>query len=218
MRHRVLLLLSFVAFAFVSCDQGVQRDYYENGKLKSELHYVDGKLNGECVWYFSNGQKVMQANYKDDLKEGHSLRWYVNGTLEEDCWYKHGELDSIYRSYSEKGKLACEEFFVQGKRNGPVKKWYDNGQVFQDGQYVDDMMDGLWLVFYPEGQLASRTQFDMGRGKQIGYSEEGIMMLEVHFLDNVKHGKEIHYAPNGEVVEVVEYEHGERVLEKGGKD
>jgi antitoxin component YwqK of YwqJK toxin-antitoxin module len=76
------------------------------------------------------------------------------------------------------------------------------------------MMDGLWLVFYPEGQLAARAQYDMGRGKQIGYSKEGIIMLEVHFLDNVKHGKEIHYAPDGTVVEVIEYEHGEKVVEK----
>lgn len=213
MKAARFLTAVFMMATFVACDDGVQRSYWDDGTLKSELRYIDGKLNGECVWYFSNGQKVMQADYKDDLKDGHSLRWRVNGQLEEDCWYKHGELDSLYRSYSEKGKLAAEEYYVDGKRNGSAKKWYDNGQVFQDGQYVDGMMDGLWLVFYPEGQLAAKAQFDMGRGKQTGYSEEGIIMIEVSFLDNVKHGKEIHYAPDGTIVEIVEYEHGKKVLE-----
>jgi antitoxin component YwqK of YwqJK toxin-antitoxin module len=32
-------------------------------------------------------------------------------------------------------------------------------------------------------------------------------------LDNKKHGKEIRYAPNGNVLQVVEYENGKQILE-----
>ena len=73
------------------------------------------------------------------------------------------------------------------------------------------MMDGLWLIFYPEGQLASKAQYDKGRGKQTGYSEEGYLIYEVSYVDNLKQGKEIHYAPNGDVLEIIDYERGERV-------
>ena len=49
-------LLGLVAMLlFVACDDGVQKAYWDNGKLKSELRYEDGKLNGECVWYDQNG-------------------------------------------------------------------------------------------------------------------------------------------------------------------
>ena len=133
MKAARFLTAVFMMAAFVACDDGVQRSYWDDGTLKSELRYIDGKLNGECVWYFSNGQKVMQADYKDDLKDGHSLRWRVNGQLEEDCWYKHGELDSLYRSYSEKGKLAAEEYYVDGKRNGPAKNGTTTGRCSKTG-------------------------------------------------------------------------------------
>ena len=94
--RKVLWLLVFVFVAFVSCNDEVQRSYWENAKLKSELRYVDGKLNGECRWYYSTGQMVMQANYVDDLKEGWAVRWHENGQMQSEGWYKHDHLDSIY--------------------------------------------------------------------------------------------------------------------------
>ena len=54
MRKIGFLLLGLLLFA--ACDDGVQKSYWENGNLKSELRYVDGKLNGECVWYTSTGR------------------------------------------------------------------------------------------------------------------------------------------------------------------
>ena len=42
--------------------------------------------------------------------------------------------------------------------------------------------------------------------------EEGCIIKEVSYVDNVKHGKEIFYALDGTVVQVVEYDHGEKYL------
>ena len=44
MNVRSFLLLLFAAVLSVSCDDGTQKSYWDNGKLKSELRYVDGKL------------------------------------------------------------------------------------------------------------------------------------------------------------------------------
>ena len=205
-----------VALAFlslVSCGDGTTKSYWENGKLKSALRYENGKLNGESCWYYANGNRQMQARYKDDAKEGNSLRWYENGVLAEDCWYKAGVLDSVYHSYSGKGNLALEAYYVDGKLNGKYMKWYYNGQVYQDGQYADGMMDGTWYVFYPEGTLAATAVYDRGKGKQIGYDETGFKCMEVTYLDNQKHGKETRYASNGRIVKELEYEYGELVSE-----
>ena len=127
-----------------------------------------------------------------------------------------GDDDGMQRTYWDNGKLKSECRYVDGKLDGAYKTWYDNGQVFQDGQYADGMMDGSWLVFYPDGQLAARAQYNKGVGKQTGYNEEGCKIFEVTWLDNVKHGKEIRYAPNGDIVQIVEYEHGEKVSEERG--
>jgi len=120
--------------------------------------------------------------------------------------------DGMQRSYWDNGKLKSEARYVDGKLDGPYKTWYENGQVFQDGQYSEGMMDGSWLIFYPNGQLAARAQYEKGTGKQICYNEEGCIIKEVSYVDNVKHGKEIFYALDGTVVQVVEYDHGEKYL------
>ena len=77
------------------------------------------------------------------------------------------------------------------------------------------MMDGEWFVFYPNGNLASKAVYDKGRGKQTGYDEMGCKILEVTYLDNKKHGKEIRYATNGDVLQVVDYEYGKVISKKG---
>ena len=120
--------------------------------------------------------------------------------------------DGMQRSYWDNGRLKSESRYVDGQLDGPFKTWYENGQMFQDGQYAKGMMDGSWLIFYPNGQLAARAQYEKGTGKQTCYSEEGCIIMEVNYVDNQKHGKEIHYATDGTVVQVIEYDHGEKYL------
>jgi len=111
------------------------------------------------------------------------------------------EDDGMQRTYWANGKLKSECRYVDGKLDGLYKTWYENGQVFQDGQYANGMMDGSWLVFYPDGSLAARAQYDKGKGKQTGYNEEGCIIFEASYLDNVKHGTETRYAPDGRVLQ-----------------
>ena len=120
--------------------------------------------------------------------------------------------DGVQRSYWANGKLKSEQRYVDGKLDGAYKTWYENGQVFQDGQYANGMMDGSWLIFYPDGQLASKAVYDKGTGKQTCYDNDGCIIMEVSYVDNMKHGKEIHYATDGTVVQIVEYDHGEKYL------
>lgn len=174
---------------FVSCNDGVERSYWENGNLKSELRYVDGKLEGDCVWYTATGGLSAKAHYKNDVPDGPYQRWHPNG------------------------KMASEENYVDGVLEGEMHKWYDNGQLFQEGQYASGMMDGQWLIYYPSGALAGKADYKMGTGKQIGYEESGYKCLEVPYVDNVKHGREIYYNPDGRITKIVEYDHGKVVFE-----
>ncbi len=187
MRKWMLWLVAVALLA--SCDDGVQKAYWENGKLQSELRYENGKLNGECVWYTQNGELMKKAQYQDDVLEGLCTCWHPNG------------------------RKASEEHYVNGQLDGEARKWYDNGQLFQEGQYADGMMDGQWFIFYPSGALAGKADYAKGTGKQIGYEESGYKCLEVSYVDNEKHGKEVYFNPDGRITKVVEYEHGKVVSE-----
>ena len=60
---RKWLLLVMAMAMLVACDDGVQKAYWDDGKLKSELRYENGKLNGECAWYTQNGGLMKKAHY-----------------------------------------------------------------------------------------------------------------------------------------------------------
>lgn len=208
-----LLLFGLVLLAVVSCDRHVQvkKDYWEDGKLKSELRYEDGFLNGRCIWYMPNGKPQLEVTYRNDTMNGLLRRWHENGNLMEESWYKNGVQDSVYREYSLNGILVCEGFYVNGMLNGEFHRWYENGQVFQEGQFTDDMMDGSWMLFYSDGKLAAKADFDMGTGTQTSYEQSGYKCLVTHYVDNEKHGREVYYNPDGRITRVAVYEYGEWV-------
>jgi len=187
---RKWLLLGVAVAMLYACDDSVQKTYWDDGKLKSELRFDNGKMNGECIWYSQDGRLMKKAHYKDDVLEGQCISWHANG------------------------KMASEEYYVNGVLDGEVKKWYDNGQLFQEGQYAKGMMDGQWFIFYPSGALAGKAEYKMGTGKQVCYEESGYKCLEVPYVDNLKQGREIYYNPNGKITKIVEYEKGKVVSEE----
>ncbi len=200
-----------IAYTFVSCDKNTKTTYWENGNKKSVLHYKNGQLDGECLWFYASGKPEIKANYVDNVLEGPYFRWYENGNMEFECFYKNGLLDSVYHSYSLKGIIASEEHYVDGKLNGELKRWYENGQVFMEGQYVEDMMDGSWMMFYSDGSLSSTLNFQKGTGMQTGYDQSGYKCFTVSYVDNLKHGEEKYYNPDGRLIKTTIYEYGEPV-------
>ena len=205
-------LVALLALA-VSCNDAVEvkKDYYENGKLKSELRYENGMLNGRCIWYLVNGKPQIEVTYRNDTMNGLLRRWHENGNLMEESWYKDGVQDSVYREYSLKGILVAEGYYVDGELNGDFHRWYENGQVFQEGRFADGMMDGSWMVFYADGNLAAKADFDKGTGTQTSYAQSGYRCMVTHYVDNEKHGRELYYNPDGRLTRVAVFEYGEWV-------
>ena len=213
MRFRSIVFLFLALAAMVSCNDrvDVRKDYWENGTLKSELRYEDGELNGISTWYMANGKPQLDVSYSHNKMNGLSRRWHENGNLMEESWYKDGVQDSVFKVFSLKGILVEEGYYVDGKLNGEYHRWYENGQVFQEGSYVDDMMDGLWMIFYADGNLAATGDFHFGAGVQTSYEHSGYKCLVTNYLDNVKHGKETYYNPDGRVTRIAVYEYGDWV-------
>ena len=91
MRRLNIILLLF-AVTFISCndnvDDNVVVSYWDNGNVKSELRYSDGKLDGLCKWYYYTGRAEMEANFTMNVLNDTATRWHENGSLYEKCNYK----------------------------------------------------------------------------------------------------------------------------------
>ena len=60
---------------------------YENGKLGMGGSYVNGKMDGDWIWWYENGQKKRYTQYKNGVKQGKSIYWYKNGIKKSEIIY-----------------------------------------------------------------------------------------------------------------------------------
>ena len=105
---KYLLIISYFLFTSVgwsqdvSMDDLVQRDglYYEkftkdpftgNVVGKEQGKISKGKIDGEWISYWDNGQLWSTSNYKDGKEKGEWLSYHENGELEKTKIYKDGK-------------------------------------------------------------------------------------------------------------------------------
>jgi len=62
--NKLILLLLIVFLS--GCSEEVKQEHYPNGKLKSEMRYKNGKLEGMTKGYYDNGKLKAEAIFKDD--------------------------------------------------------------------------------------------------------------------------------------------------------
>ena len=88
---------------------------YENGQIKSEGNYKDGKPDGKVTGWFENGQIQTVLNLKDGKLNGTVIDWYENGQIEAEENYKDGKLDGKATYWHENGKIKGKVTFKDGK-------------------------------------------------------------------------------------------------------
>lgn len=213
MKNKIIhiLLIINVLFSCKEKDAPVV-SYWDDGVLKSELRYKDGKLDGVCRWYYRNGKPEMEVTYSMDKLNGEATRWYENGNLEEKSYYKDNQYDGVVQEYNVFGTMVKLSTYENGVLNGLYYQWYDNGKQFMEGEYIDGMMHGSWLMYYQDGTIGSNAIYNMGTGVQKGYSEGGAYQnVEIHYKNNVKDGEEIHFNMDGSISEILVWDNGNYV-------
>ncbi|MCF4100313.1 nicotinic acid mononucleotide adenyltransferase [Gillisia sp. M10.2A] len=58
--------------------------YYEDGSIRQEGTYKDGKLHGEWISYDANGKKIALAQYEEGNKTGKWFFWSADKLTEVD--------------------------------------------------------------------------------------------------------------------------------------
>ena len=87
----------------------IRYSYYENGQIREEGNYKDGKEHGKYTSWYENGQIMVESNLKDGKIDGKRTVWYENG------------------------QKAYEWNFKDGDVVGKYIEWYENGQIKEEG-------------------------------------------------------------------------------------
>ena len=158
--------------------EGRGKEYYLNGKFKSDAFFIDGLLQGKSIGYYENGNLEYEENYKDGKLDGLIKDYYENGQLKSELNYKNGQLDGLARAYHENGQLHIEENYKDGKLEGESTNYDENGNIILKLIYKDDEIDEV-IESTGEEVLTTENKFE----KYLDYGIFGtILALITYFV------------------------------------
>lgn len=106
---------------------GLRKTHHKNGRLKSEVNYVDGIRHGKAKDYYETGKLRLEMNYDNGKKHGRSHFYHPNGKLYKLTTYfydqKHGEA----KTYYDTGLAWTEGEFKNGKACLGFKEYRQSG-------------------------------------------------------------------------------------------
>jgi antitoxin component YwqK of YwqJK toxin-antitoxin module len=202
--RNTIIAISIIIVA-ISCTK-VKTEYWENGVTMSEITMKHDKKNGKAMYWYKNGNKQMEAFYKNDELDGTLKRWHPNSVVESIANFKDGKLNGKKEIWDKDGNKLSEETYTNDTLNGSYKTWYDNGVTKIDGSYKNGKYDGKWKSWDVKGFLVGEGEFKDGTGIQKNFNIKGDLILTVEIKNNQKDGKESWYNEKGELAVIRYYE------------
>jgi hypothetical protein len=95
---------------------GLYREWYTNGLLKSEVSYSRGMLSGSYKRWYANGNLQFSASYRDNQRVGPYVEYYKNGKPRlEKMYNEYGVLEGLLTQYRLNGFKIRQERYAMGK-------------------------------------------------------------------------------------------------------
>lgn len=140
--------------------------------------------DGYNVFYYPNGIKSSEGNFRNGKPDGYWKTYYENGLIKSEGNRKNFELDSLWKFYNDSSALILTINYANGKKNG-LKTTYRPGETMTE-IYTDDVKQGNTTYYYPDGKVK----------------------LTIPFVDGLEQGIAKEYAPDGTVITYMEYKKG----------
>lgn len=167
------------------------KHYYENGTVRREGNYVNGKREGEWREYSGGGVVVSLENWKENMQSGNQKTYFPSGDLKAEFYCDSNYVEGPYRWYYPNGKLSSVAVYQKGKANGECKLYYSNGQLKSEYYLTDNELTGRRFDYSIEGKLESISEYD----------EDNIVTKETLYTDG-KLNKVVSYTTDSTLVEV----------------
>lgn len=157
------LLLAFVAFIFVACDNTEYRSGFDENGLAT--YYVIVGTNKKHGTYKVNSGDVLiiKTKYKDGKLHGKYQKWYSNGNPEIETTYKDGNIDGEYKEYCKNGTLGIKATYDDGKKAGEYKSYYCDGSPYIEARYKDGKLNGKYIVYDKYGGVEQELNYKDGK-------------------------------------------------------
>ena len=186
MKH--LLLMAF-AILTIGCGEkksdGVNENELEAREGVAYLKNSDSPYTGKVFEFHDNGQKKLEAGYKDGKYDGPAVSWHENGQKDSEGNNKDGKLYGPAVVWYGNGQKKAEANYKDGKVHGPAVAWYENGQKLQVAEFKDGKLVTI-KVWLPDGSDCPDTNVQDGNGIRVFYDEDGEEISRDEFKDGTR--------------------------------
>ncbi|MBN1145546.1 MAG: toxin-antitoxin system YwqK family antitoxin [Bacteroidales bacterium] len=117
----------------------VLKEYYSNGKVKTETEAKGNLRHGLMKSYNREGLLLSQVNYVDNVKEGMATNFYP-----------------------ETGKINSTLNYKNGIKEGEEIWYWENGNPCRVTPYVKGVIEGIRKYYYEDGKLMAETPYKNG--------------------------------------------------------
>ncbi|RSK40546.1 toxin-antitoxin system YwqK family antitoxin [Mangrovimonas spongiae] len=135
--------------------------FASNGKIISQGNMLGKKYIGIWKYFHNNSNQVMTIeNYNNDGKlEGESIVYYLNGQIAEKSHFKDGKLHGQSLWYDEDGTLIKEYNYINDELYGKANFYGPEGKLKLKGQYKNNRRDGVWTYYKKNGEIEKEEDF-----------------------------------------------------------
>lgn len=168
---------------------GKLKCFYANKQLAEEATLVNGKKEGVNKAYYNDGKLKKECTFKDNKLNGSFKEYYSNGKVTYSAIYVNGAREGLVQAYSETGQLEDEYNYKNGLLNG-ISKDYLDGKLLQKSTYIQDRLDGEFFYYHPNGKVKIKTLYkqDKKEGPEKIYAPAGTLLEDNNYLDGKRSG------------------------------
>jgi antitoxin component YwqK of YwqJK toxin-antitoxin module len=198
--------------------QGTWKEFYPEGQVKTETHYLDDMKHGYYKEYDKKGNLLNTYKYEfgklvknapELAKLEVQVDYHPNGVRKFVGNFKNGVPEGVAREYDTLGHIVNSQLYQDGVliaqgisdeggfEQGPWKEYHPNGALKAEGEYHNGKKVGPWVFYHPNGKLEQKGKYD-NKGQPMGdwkwYYEDGKLLREETYIDGQINGTMVEYA------------------------
>lgn len=192
--------------------QGLWKEYYPTGELRSKGKYKNSRPVGYWKFYFTDKTVEICGEYNaKGRKTGEWFWFYPSGDTMMSAYYEDGELEGAYIEYDEEGNPLVKGNYVSGYEEG--EWYYRNGTAEEFGVYEGGKREGTWTTTYEPGKTAAKIHFnqDVCDGKYVTYWENGSVKVLGKYENGLQEGAWTYYNEEGSLVLTTLFKEGKEL-------
>jgi antitoxin component YwqK of YwqJK toxin-antitoxin module len=103
--------------------------------IKSVLTVVNGEVNGEAMYYDTNGKLIESGSFYKGVKNDKWVRYSSTGAIHAIAFYNMGKKHGTWLVYDDAGKKRMEMMYENGEKTGTWFTYDESGEVASSKNY-----------------------------------------------------------------------------------